>query len=291
MENKKLTRKQAIIRRRIFILLCVVILALAAVLIGFIVSAVLKGGDSDKDNASSVLSSSAESSTVESSNTDSSSKENSSSDDTVSVDSTMQSIYDEYNLDPEYTNLLLVNGENPLPQDFDYEGNLSIIEDKYLCGSRNRMNSDVLPYITAMVEQAWEDGVELYILSPYRSYGTQQTLFENEVQKWIKTGMDRTSAENKAATVVARPGTSEHHTGLAADFNSVEDSFEQTEMFAWLKENAEDYGFIMRYSAEKQSIMGVIHESWHWRFVGINAAKEINASGMCLEEYVEYISE
>ena len=93
----------------------------------------------------------------------------------------------------------------------------------------------------------------------------------------------------EAATIVARPGTSEHNTGLALDINCANDSFENTATFRWLNENAEKYGFIMRYSAEKQSITGVIHESWHWRFVGINVAKEINERQMCLEEYVEYI--
>ena len=70
-----------------------------------------------------------------------------------------------------------------------------------------------------MIEDAWADGVDLFILSPYRSYDTQVSLFEKEVQKWVKTGMDRQSAENKASTIVARPGTSEHHTGLAVDMS------------------------------------------------------------------------
>ena len=191
-------------------------------------------------------------------------------------------------LDPNFTNLLLVNGENPLPKNYNYSGNLKIIEDKYLCGWRNQLNKDVMPYATAMIEAAWADGVDLYILSPYRSYDTQVTLFENEVKKWMNKGMDRKSAENKASTVVARPGTSEHHTGMAIDFNSVEDSFERTPMYKWLDKNAHNYGFILRYTKDKQPITGVIHESWHWRFIGINAAKKYKASGnICLEEFVE----
>ena len=59
-------------------------------------------------------------------------------------------------------------------------------------------------------------------------------------------------------------------------------------MYTWMTEHAADYGFVMRYSAEKQPLTGVIHESWHWRFVGIYAAHEMNELGMCLEEYVEY---
>lgn len=216
-----------------------------------------------------------------------------SSDDSSDMESeaTESEIKNENGLDTEFKNLLLVNGKNPLPEDFDYDGNLAIIEDKYLCGARNRMNEDVLPYATAMVEAAWEDGVDLYILSPYRSYGVQTTLYENEVKEWEATGLDREEAEIQAATEVARPGTSEHHTGLAADFNSVETSFENTEMFKWLEENAADYGFIMRYSADKEPITGVIYEPWHWRFVGIEVAHEINSLDMCLEEYLEYKEE
>ena len=93
--------------------------------------------------------------------------------------------------------------------------------------------------------------------------------------------------EEKAATVVARPGTSEHNTGLCADFNMADDAFESTSMYTWMCENAEDYGFILRYPKGKEHITGVIYESWHWRFVGINNAKEINELGVTLEEYIE----
>ena len=190
-------------------------------------------------------------------------------------------------LDPDYERLILVNGDNALPKDYNYTGNLITVPQKYLCGWRNQLDKDVWVYAKAMIEAAWKDGVELYILSPYRSYETQETLFSNEVEKWEKKGYKGEDAENKASTVVARPGTSEHHTGLAIDFNSVEHSFENTEIFKWLQKNAADYGFIMRYSEEKQPITGVIYESWHWRFVGIKHAKKIVSKGICLEEYIE----
>lgn len=194
----------------------------------------------------------------------------------------------EYSLDANYERLLLVNGEHPLPADYDYGSNLSVIENKYINGFRNQIDKDILPYMKAMIEAAWEDGVELYVLSPYRSYEAQETLFNNKVQYCLANGVSEENAESEAASVVARPGTSEHNTGLAADFNMVEDEFEQTPMYEWLQKNAADYGFIMRYSEEKTEKTGVIHESWHWRFVGINTAKEINSLGMCLEEYIEY---
>ena len=208
------------------------------------------------------------------------------------VDSQGTSSLDEntQGLDRDYSRLELVNSENPLAEDYDYEGNLATIDKKYLCGSLNKMDKDALLYATEMIEAAWKDNVELYILSPYRSYSTQDTLFNNEVTKLTKSGLNADEAEIKAATVVAKAGTSEHHTGLAIDFNIAEDSFANSESYRWLLENAENYGFIMRYSEEKQPITGIVNESWHWRFVGINHAKAINSLDMCLEEYIDYLN-
>ena len=100
----------------------------------------------------------------------------------------------------------------------------------------------------------------------------------------------KAEAEAKAATVVTRPGTSEHNTGFSADFNIAEDSFESTAMFTWMQEHAADYGFVLRFPKDKQEITGITYESWHYRFVGINNAKEMNRLNMCLEEYVEYMN-
>ena len=194
-------------------------------------------------------------------------------------------------LNSDFSNLLLVNGNNPLPEDYDYEGNLTIIDQKYLCGYRNQMDKDAYIFAKAMLDAAWKDNVELYILSPYRSFSTQSALFENEVKTHLNGSTTWEQAEIKASTEVARPGTSEHHTGLAVDFNSVETHFEDTEAFLWLKEHGEEYGFIMRYAEDKQDLTGVIYEPWHWRFVGIKHAKEINRLGMCLEEYIEYLKQ
>lgn len=192
-------------------------------------------------------------------------------------------------LNADFSNLLLVNGNNPLPKDFDYEGNLTTIDRKYLCLNLNQMDGDAYIFAKAMLDAAHKDNVELYIRSPYRSYSQQSALFENQVKRYLNGSTTREQAEIKASTVVARPGTSEHHTGLAVDLNSVETSFEDTEAFSWLKEHGEEYGFIMRYAEDKQDLTGVIYEPWHWRFVGIKHAKEMNRLGMCLEEYIEYL--
>lgn len=195
-------------------------------------------------------------------------------------------VYKQEDLDPEYSRLLLVNAENPLPADFDNTLDLKAIEKKYLNGSLNQIDKGVYPYVIAMVEAARADGVTLYVRSPYRSYNTQKYLFNNKVQKVIAAGTPKDQAESKAAQSVARPGTSEHQTGLAIDFNAASSSFATTPAFRWMKEHAADYGFILRYPSGKTEITGIVYEAWHWRFVGIRVAREIMQEGITLEEYL-----
>ena len=104
-------------------------------------------------------------------------------------------------------------------------------------------------------------------------------------------GKNEQDAELLASKWVNKSETSEHNLGLAVDFNNVKRDFENTKEFAWLVENAEDYGFILRYKKEKRDITKVNYEPWHWRYVGVEHAKEINKLDMCLEEYIEYIKE
>ncbi|MBO4432877.1 MAG: M15 family metallopeptidase [Clostridia bacterium] len=258
-------RKHAIRRRRIFLSLCAVILVAVIVIICITVAAIIKSKDNKIDEVSSTDSVSEVSS------------ENNSFDEYEGTDMVVRG---DYTLDANYSRLLLVNAEYPLPTDYNYGWNLTEIEEKYHNGQLDKIDAGVWPYMKAMVEAAWKDNVELYVWSPYRSFDIQKMLFENRVEK---EGGD----EAKAALAVARPGTSEHNTGLCADFNMASSQFESTKMFKWMCENAEDYGFIMRYPNDKTDITGVMYESWHWRFVGINRAKEINKLGLTLEEYIE----
>lgn len=191
-------------------------------------------------------------------------------------------------LDPTYTRLLLVNADHPIPADFNKAGDFASFEKKYINGSLNQIDKGVYPYAVALIEAAKKDGVTLYVRSPYRSYATQQMLFTNKVNAVIKAGTPADQAEAVAARAVARPGTSEHQTGLAIDFNVASSTFENSPGFTWMKEHAEDYGFILRYPKDKTQITGIMYEAWHWRFVGINTAKEMNDLGMTLEEYLEY---
>ena len=283
MARKRSARQKAIRRRRIFLAGCIagLLVIVAAVLAG------VKLLTGDKDNSSSTVQTVSETAEVSSQKPTVSDESKTEQNPVSSKPQTDEKTPE--GLDPKYSKLLLVNGEHPLPDNYDYEGNLTTIPDKYINGSLKQIDKDVWPYMQAMIEAAWKDGVKLYVWSPYRSYDTQNMLFQKQINrvKEANPGLTQAQAEEKAATVVARPGTSEHHTGLAADFNMADDKFENTEMYRWMTEHAEEYGFIMRYAGDKQDITGVIHESWHWRFVGINVAKEINRSGLCLEEYLE----
>ena len=281
MKDRKHARKMAIIRRNVFLGSCALVLILVIMLVAFVIKSIFSKPQGNNETSSITSSQSL----------DENSKTQDSSQSSQNVNSEPQLVKKgDYLLDKNYTNLLLVNGENPLPEDYDYEGSLVTVDDKYINGSLKQVDKNIEPYLLAMIEDAWADGVELYIWSPYRSYNTQKMLYENQVKRCMEKGMSREAAEIEAATVVARPGTSEHHTGLACDFNMASDNFETTDMYKWMKENAAEYGFVMRYSANKQEKTGVIHESWHWRFVGIRAAKQMNTFDMCLEEYVEFLN-
>ena len=186
----------------------------------------------------------------------------------------------------------LVNPDNSVDRNFISKVDLLEINSKYTSGSQSSkmLDSRVIESFENMCKAAEEDGIAMISISSYRTYSYQETLYKNRVQRCINEGLSRTDAEKKAATIVALPGTSEHHLGLAVDINSVETSFENTAAFRWLQENAENYGFILRYPKDKQEITKIIYEPWHYRYVGVEHAKAINDLGMCLEEYVTYLS-
>lgn len=182
--------------------------------------------------------------------------------------------------------MVLINGSHPLEEGFMPE--LSQINTKYAAEGA-RFDSRAIADLHRMCDAAYEDGVWLWVASAWRSNARQTNNFNRETDEAmsLNPGISREEAEKIAATVVARPWTSEHQLGLAIDFNSVEESFKNTKQYAWLQEHAHEYGFIMRYAAEKQELTGVIYEPWHYRYVGVENAAAIKNSGLCLEEYLE----
>ena len=127
-----------------------------------------------------------------------------------------------------------------------------------------------------MQQAAWKDGIDLYIVSGYRSYSTQQRIYNNYCARDGKAVAD---------TYSARPGHSEHQSGLAMDLNSLSASFAYTAEGRWLAANAYKYGFIIRYQKNKQAITGYVYEPWHVRYLGEALAADVYQSGLCLEEY------
>ncbi|MBP0986123.1 MAG: M15 family metallopeptidase [Oscillospiraceae bacterium] len=130
---------------------------------------------------------------------------------------------------------------------------------------------------SAMRSAAAKDGINLFIASGFRSYSSQTSIYWNYV---AKRGMET------ADTFSARPGHSEHQTGLAMDLNSISDSFGETAEGMWLATHAHEYGFILRYPKGKSDITGYKYEPWHFRYIGVDMAKEVYDSGLTLEEFL-----
>lgn len=184
--------------------------------------------------------------------------------------------------------LLLANPSNPLPDDFEVE--TASVQGDFV------MDERIADVMKEMIADAKEEGVDLMICSAYRSIERQQELFDAEVAVQMNNGKSKEEAEKITATMIAIPGTSEHHTGLAADIvtpthQTLDPEFADTDAGKWLQENAAEYGFILRYPEDKQDITEIIYESWHYRYVGVDHAMAIKENGLCLEEYLEILKE
>ncbi len=130
----------------------------------------------------------------------------------------------------------------------------------------------------AMSSAAAKEDLSLYIGSGYRSYHDQEIIYDNYV---------KSDGADMADTYSARPGYSEHQTGLVIDCNTIDDAFGATPEAAWLAEHAHEYGFIIRYPQGKEDITGYQYEPWHIRYVGSKIATKLYKSGQCLEEYLK----
>ena len=185
--------------------------------------------------------------------------------------------------------LILVNADNPIPEDFEL-GELELVQ-KNSQGTYN-LDSRAASYARQMIADAEAEGISLFLCSSYRSNALQKTLFENRYNDYIAKGWSEADAYAKTATINAIPGTSEHETGLCMDvvtpsYRVLDSGYAETDAAKWLAANAYKYGFILRYPKDKQDITKIIFEPWHYRFVGVENAKLIYESGLCLEEYIE----
>lgn len=201
------------------------------------------------------------------------------SDDTLDITEDI----DDNDVDISDWRLILVNKQNPVPD--NYDAKLGYINNSMQADAR------IIDDIYAMLDAAERDGVDLMICSAYRSYDRQTTLFNNKIRKLLDKGMSYLDAYAVGSMSVTVPGTSEHQLGMALDiltpsYTEMDDGFGETEAGIWLKDNASEYGFILRYPAGKEEITGIIYEPWHFRYVSTEYSKEITELGITLEEYV-----
>ena len=202
----------------------------------------------------------------------------------IDIEPYLESITAEY--------LLLANKQNPLGADFKPE-----VQKLTVPTANNRilyLNEDAAKALEAMMLEMQASGVnDVMVTSAYRKYDRQQELWDRycreERAKHPTWSDEQVYAE--VLTYSAYPGTSEHQTGLCVDFitstmTELDNSFEQSQAFEWLSDNAYKFGFILRYDKDKVDVTGYSYESWHYRFVGRAAATEIHNSGVCFEEYL-----
>ena len=189
---------------------------------------------------------------------------------------------------------LLVNKSHPLPAGFT-PANLVTVKD--LAGSLLIYERDTIQAVREaaealirMVQAAQADGITPWKLrEAYRTIDDQQRIFDSRVKSYMDAGNTKSQALSITRREVADPGSSEHHTGLAFDLNVPGEYFVDTAQYLWLKRHCWDYGFILRYTDEKDEITGITGEEWHIRYVGVEHSQKMRDMDYCLEEYVEYL--
>ena len=176
------------------------------------------------------------------------------------------------------TNTILVNKFYQVDKDY-IPNDLELIDSKYQIGNK-KMTHDATIAFNEMAKSAKEEGYNIRAISTYRSYEYQDGLYK----KYVK--IDGTA---KADTYSARPGHSEHQTGLAVDVDNIKmgyTNFALTNEFSWMKENCYKYGFILRYTTENEFITGYKNEPWHYRYVGVEIATKMKEEN--ISSYEEY---
>lgn len=177
-----------------------------------------------------------------------------------------------YYFSPKGIEIVLVNALNPVPEDYQLDP-VNVV-DRF---DVDRRCYDALMKMLGDCENA---GIEYIFNSGYRSLKEQTEILELRTAEHMQEfGLTYGAARAKALQTVALPGTSEHHLGLAVDILG-------KKAIAWLQEHCWEYGFIVRYTGEKYPVTGIIEEPWHFRYVGLEVAQDIKASGLCLEEYL-----
>ncbi|WP_294754905.1 M15 family metallopeptidase [uncultured Ruminococcus sp.] len=186
----------------------------------------------------------------------------------------------------------VIKTEAPSPEDADYApapakhdiAGITYIQGALIANKTYSLPADFAPGLDPtcenqfykMTNDASKQGLYIYFASGFRSYEYQSQIYNNYVAR---------DGQAVADTYSARPGHSEHQSGLAIDVNSIDDSFALTPEAKWLADHCHEYGFILRYPQGKEDITGYQYESWHVRYVGTDLSYAIRNSGLTMEEY------
>ena len=207
----------------------------------------------------------------------------------ASIKKELQSVKSQAVVDEEEVklpwNLVLVNKWNEMEEGYEPPELVEVAEDM-------EVDSRIAEALSQMLADAKAEGLDPFICSAYRSVTRQENLFDSGMKQRLNSGLGYYDAFEKTASVIAVPGTSEHALGLAVDIISVsntnlDETQEETKEFKWFAENCYKYGFILRYPNGTTDITGMIYEPWHYRYVGVEVAQEIQTLGVTLEEYLQ----
>ena len=185
----------------------------------------------------------------------------------------------------------LVNLYHPLPENYAPPLLSTVASDcTYNTEVTYLYDDRALPRLEDMIRAANADGMQLYVSSTWRTSEFQKLLHANEVASYRQMGYSEAEAVRMGSRYVAWPDTSEHQLGLAVDMVTashywLSETFDSTPAFAWLQENAAEYGFILRYAPDKVIYTGITYEPWHYRYVGQEHAIIMQQHNLCLEEY------
>lgn len=179
--------------------------------------------------------------------------------------------------------LILTNAEYPVLEDYE-------VELEAIPGTEQSVDKRIYEPLMAMIGDMRDQGLSPIVCSGYRTLDKQEKLFNRKVLSFVKAGHTKEESYNLARQTISIPGSGEHCLGLAVDFytrryHKLERAFEDTPESKWLVEHAQDYGFVMRYGENKTHITGIQYEPWHYRYVGVEAAKYMKDNDLSLEEF------
>ena len=180
--------------------------------------------------------------------------------------------------------LIINNKYYKLPNNYE-PNDLVDVKNWYSYGDNNKLRQIAYNAFIKMYDAALENNIKLIINSSYRTYKEQEEIYNDYLAKKSKEYAD---------SYAARPGHSEHQTGLALDIitpGTNGENFDKTEAFKWLQDNAYKYGFILRYPKDKEKITGYNYESWHYRYVGTKVSTIIHEENITFDEYYAYYVE